>query len=242
MLYHLLGLHIQSSSQTVIAVIYCGSVCRQVTLSATAEPTYLLNPSSLFNYLCVLKKWCEASSTSDAGGLPDDSVLVWDWSGSYWCWMLNTELSELQVRITEKYVRWPSLKVWGSLNLLAWGVPLKEEWWKKVKLTLLEHHKPDVHLLIWFLETWVFVHVLVYTCLLQPSIVLTSTKAEQSWTVSCKRQSQLHSRVTMLFIHHIFWGMQALYFKSCSTISLYEKQFFWTTFYNNFIEENAQLY
>lgn len=34
----------------------CGSACRQVSVSTAAEPKYLLNPSSLFNYPRVLEK------------------------------------------------------------------------------------------------------------------------------------------------------------------------------------------
>lgn len=42
-----------------------GSACRQVNVSTAAEPKYLLNPSSLFNYPHVLEKWCKPSRIYD---------------------------------------------------------------------------------------------------------------------------------------------------------------------------------
>lgn len=65
-----------------------GSACRQVSVSTAAQPKYLLNPSSLFNYLCVLEKWCKPSCIYDT--LPTAPVKA-SWCGR---WTLNKELNE----------------------------------------------------------------------------------------------------------------------------------------------------
>lgn len=81
-----------------------GSACRQVSVSTAAEPKYLSNPPSLFNYLRVLEKWRKPSCIYDA--LPASPMtaskrgrLVWtvdDEQRAGWAW------NGIQVRIIKR--------------------------------------------------------------------------------------------------------------------------------------------
>lgn len=90
-----------------------GSACRQVSVSTAAELKYLLNPSSLFNYLHVLEKWCKPSCIYDM--LPTSSVMA---STREWLvWTMDAEQraeqawNGLQVRNIKSCLNWQDLKV-----------------------------------------------------------------------------------------------------------------------------------
>lgn len=90
-----------------------GSACRQVSVSTAAEPKYLLNPSSLFNYPRVLEKWCKPSCISDTLPTPPMTAracgpLAWtadDEQRAERAW------NGVQVRIIKRRLNWGSLKV-----------------------------------------------------------------------------------------------------------------------------------
>lgn len=89
------------------------SACRQVSVSTAAEPKYLLNPSSLFNYPRVVEKWCKPSCIYDT--LPTTPVMA---SMREWLvWTMDAEQraerawNGIQVRIIKSCLNWRGLKV-----------------------------------------------------------------------------------------------------------------------------------
>lgn len=86
-----------------------GSACRQVNVSTAAEPKYLLNPSSLFNYPHVLEKWCKPSRIYDT--LPASPMIA-----NRRVWTVDDEQKGawdgIQVGIIKRHLN--EWEVWGE--------------------------------------------------------------------------------------------------------------------------------
>lgn len=160
-----------------------GSACRQVSVSTAAEPKYLSNPPSLFNYPHVLEKWCKPSCIYDT--LPASPMIASKRGRLVWTVNRGPDEQEMESKWELLNGVW-TIEVYrcgggegGSLSPRPRGVPPNVAWWKAVKMTRLERHTSGVYLLIWGHGYIVFLCVMwTYPCVDNSNNVLIRTEPQ----------------------------------------------------------------